>query len=118
MHNRPVAFDEELAGRVREQLASKEGVTESAMFGGLAFLLDGNMVFAASGRGGLMVRVGAEAYEHALAEPHAAAVEMSGRPVRGWVLLDAADVSEPDRLRAWIERGLAFARTLAPKHRS
>lgn len=113
-----MAYDEVLAGRVREQLASQEGVSEHAMFGGLAFLLDGNMVFAASSRGGLMVRVGAEAYEQALAEPHAAAVEMSGRPMRGWVLVDSAGVSDADRLRAWIDRGLNFARKLPPKRRS
>lgn len=112
-----MAYDERLASRVRGQLASHEGVTERAMFGGLAFLLDGNMVLAASSRGGLMVRVGAEAYERALAESYAAVVEMSGRPVGGWILVDAAGVSEPEQLRAWIDRGLAFARTLPPKHR-
>lgn len=82
---------EKRAGRVREQWASR--------------------------RGGLIVRVGAGAYGHALAGPHAAAVEMSGRPMRGWVLIDAAGVSEPDHLRASVERGLAFARALPPKHR-
>lgn len=112
-----MAYDEELAGRVREQLASQKDVTERAMFGGLAFLLHGNMVFAASSRGGLMVRVGGDAYERALAEPHAAAVEMSGRPMRGWILVDAAGVSQPRQLSSWIDRGLQLASTLPPKGR-
>ncbi len=111
-------YDQDLAGRVRERLASQEGVTERAMFGGLAFLLEGNMAVAASSRGGLMVRVGADAYEQALSEPDAAPLEMSGRPMRGWVHLDATAVSDPRRLRMWVERGLSFARTLPPKRRS
>ena len=108
-------YDEELANRVREQLAGEDGVTEKRMFGGLAFLLAGNMVVAVSGRGGLMVRVGSGGAEEALARPHASQVEMRGRPMTGWVFVALEGVRTRRQLEAWVARGVAEARTLPAK---
>ena len=80
-----MAYDEELAHRIRELLDGEQGVSEMAMFGGLAFLLHGNMAVAASGQGGLMVRADPEAGERLLARPHARAMEMRGREMNGWI---------------------------------
>jgi hypothetical protein len=110
-----MAYDEDLANRVREQLAAESGVTEKAMFGGLAFLLGGNMAVGVSGAGGLMVRVGADGTEEALAQPHARPFEMSGRPVKGWVRVATEGVEGDDELAAWVRRGTAFARSLPAK---
>ena len=108
-------YDEELANRVREQLAGEDGVTEKRMFGGLAFLLAGNMVVAVSGRGGLMVRVGGDGAQEALARPHASQVEMRGRPMTGWVFVALEGVRTRRQLEAWVARGVVQARTLPAK---
>lgn len=110
-----MAYDEELAHRLREQLAGEEGVTEQAMFGGLAFLLNGHMAVTASSHGGVMVRVGAQAVDDALARPHARLVEMRGRPMRGWIYVAAEGVKTKRQVGAWARRGMDFTRTLAPK---
>jgi TfoX/Sxy family transcriptional regulator of competence genes len=109
-----MAYSEDLANRVREQLAGEDAITEKAMFGGLAFLLGGNMSVGVAGDE-LMVRVGPEATETALAEPHARPFDMTGRPMRGWVLVGAAGVRTDPQLRAWVGRGVTFARSLPPK---
>jgi hypothetical protein len=111
-----MAYDEEQANRLREQLADEQGATEKAMFGGLAFLLHGNMAVTISSRGGLMVRVGAEAYEDALARPHTRPIEIRGRPMTGWVYVEAEGVKRKRELGAWVRRGAKFTRTLPPKH--
>jgi TfoX/Sxy family transcriptional regulator of competence genes len=110
-----MAYDEDLANRLREQVAAEEGVSEKAMFGGLAFLLHGNMAVTVSSRGGLMVRVGREAYEDALARPHTKLIEMRGRPMPGWIHVAAEGVKTKRQLGAWVRRGVQFTRTLAPK---
>ncbi len=110
-----MAYDEDLANRLREQLADEQGVTEKAMFGGLAFLLDGNMAVAVSSHGGLMVRVGAEAAEAAVARPHAKQIEMRGRPMTGWVHVAAEGVRTERQLGVWARHGVEFTRTLPPK---
>jgi TfoX/Sxy family transcriptional regulator of competence genes len=110
-----MAYDEELAHRLREQLVGEEGVTEKAMFGGLAFLLHGNMAVTASSHGGLMVRVGAEASADALARPHAQQIEMRGRPMPGWIHVAAEGVQTTRQLRVWVRYGVKFVRTLPPK---
>jgi len=110
-----MAYDEELAHRIRELLAEEEGVSEMSMFGGLAFLLDGNMSVAASSKGGLMVRVGPDHSEAALARPHARPMEMRGRAMTGWVRVDAEGLATKRQLAAWVRRGVRFARSLAPK---
>jgi hypothetical protein len=85
------------------------------MFGGLAFLLGGNMAVAASGQGGLMVRVEPEETAALLAEPHAAPFEMRGREMKGWLRVAAEGVETEAELQPWVERGLEYARSLPPK---
>jgi hypothetical protein len=109
-----MAYDEHLADRVRERVAAEPGVAEKRMFGGLAFLLDGNMAVGISGED-LMVRVGPDATDDALARPHTRPFDMTGRPMRGWILVAADGVSAEADLAAWIARGVEFARTLPPK---
>jgi TfoX/Sxy family transcriptional regulator of competence genes len=108
-------YDEDFAGRVREQLSGQDGVSEKQMFGGLAFLLAGNMAVGLSGSGELMVRVGPDGTEQALAEPHTRLFDMTGRPMRGWILVAPEGVSTEQALNGWVTRGLEFARTLPPK---
>ena len=110
-----MAYDEELAQRVRELLAAEAGVSEKAMFGGLAFLVHGNMAVTASSRGGLMVRVGAKGADGALARPHTKQIEMRGRPMTGWIHVAPAGVRTARELRVWVRRGAQFTRTLPPK---
>ena len=109
-----MAYDEHLAQRVREQLAPQPGLAEKAMFGGVAFLLDGNMAVGLSGDE-LMVRVGPDRSDEALARPHTRPFDMTGRPMKGWILVasDALD-GEPE-LADWVSEGVAFARSLPPK---
>jgi TfoX/Sxy family transcriptional regulator of competence genes len=107
--------DEELADRLREQLAEEAGVTEKAMFGGLAFLVNGNMTVAASGRGGLMVRVGANAVDDVLSRSHVKQIEMRGRPMTGWIHVASEGVRTRRQLGPWVRRSLEFVRTLPPK---
>jgi len=110
-----MAFDEDLANRIREQLAGETAITERAMFGGLAFLLNGNMSVGVSGQGGLMVRVGAEGNDEALEQPHARPLEMRGRAMDGWIRVAPEGVETDAQLEAWVRRGTAFARSLPPK---
>jgi hypothetical protein len=109
-----MAYDEALAERVREQLAAEPTVTERAMFGGLAFLLDGNMAVGLSGDE-LMVRVGPDASDDALARAHTRPFDMTGRPMKGWILVAPEGVAEELDLAAWVARGVDFARSLPPK---
>lgn len=109
-----MAYDEELAHRIRELLVD-ERFDERAMFGGLAFMLAGNMAVAISSRGGLMVRLGADAVEEALSDPTAAQMHMGARPMKGWVLVEPAGVSDKRSLGKWVRRGVKFARALPPK---
>jgi TfoX/Sxy family transcriptional regulator of competence genes len=110
-----MAYDEKLAARIREHAAG-EPVEEKKMFGGLAFLLGGHMAVAASGQGGLMVRVEPEETATLLEEPGAAPFEMGGRgPMDGWLRVSADAVAEDAVLARWVERGLAYAGSLPPK---
>jgi TfoX/Sxy family transcriptional regulator of competence genes len=110
-----MAYDEELANRVRELMASEAGVTEMRMFGGLAFLIDGNMSVGVSSWGGLMVRVDPEEAEALLADPHAQPFEMRGRRMRGWLRVDPEGVATRATLEPWVRRGVQYARSLPPK---
>jgi len=110
-----VAYDQELAERLREQLAPVENVTEQRMFGGLAFLINGNMAVTASRRGGLMVRVGADAAEEALSRPHAEQIEMGGRRMTGWIYVAEQGIRTKRQLESWVGRGVRFTRSLKPK---
>jgi TfoX/Sxy family transcriptional regulator of competence genes len=110
-----MAYDEDLANRIRELIAMEAGLTERKMFGGLAFLIDGNMSVGVSGQGGLMVRVD-PAETDALAEkPHARPFEMRGRAMQGWLRVDAEGVGTKRQLEPWVRRGVAYARSLPPK---
>ena len=110
-----MAYDEDLAHRIREQVADVDGITEKAMFGGLGFLLAGNMAVGIMSTGDLMVRVGPEAAEDALARPHARPFEMRGRSMTGWVIVDRDAVNTKRGLAPWARRGTAFAASLPPK---
>jgi TfoX/Sxy family transcriptional regulator of competence genes len=109
-----MAFDEGLATRVRELIGDDPGVAEKRMFGGLAFLLNGNMACGVRGDD-LIVRLAADASRDALAEPGARPFDLTGRPMRGWLMVGAEGHAEDDDLRRWIDRGMAHARTLPPK---
>jgi TfoX/Sxy family transcriptional regulator of competence genes len=110
-----MAYDEDLASRIREVLGGDADVTEKRMFGGLAFLAHGNMAVAASSKGGLMVRVEPEETDALLAKPGVRPFEMRGRPLDGWLRVDAEAVETKRELEAWVERGVAYARSLPPK---
>ena len=109
-----MAYDEGLAQRVREALAGEPRVTEMAMFGGLAFLLAGNMAVGVAGDE-LMVRVGADGRDEALGQPHVRVFDMSGRPMKGWVLVAPEGLATASQLHEWVRRGVTFARSLPPK---
>lgn len=109
-----MAYDEDLAERVREQLATERGLAEKAMFGGVAFLLDGNMAVGLSGDE-LMVRVGPDRSDEALARPHTRPFDMTGRPMKGWILVGPDALGGERELGDWVAEGVAFARSLPPK---
>jgi TfoX/Sxy family transcriptional regulator of competence genes len=109
-----MAYDEGLATRVREELGDQPGLTEKQMFGGLAFLLNGNMACGVRGDD-LIVRVAADAADAALEEPGARPFDLTGRPMKGWLLVAADGHAEDDDLRRWVGRGLAYASSLPPK---
>ena len=110
-----MAYDEDLANRIRELVAAETGITEKRMFGGLAFLAGGHMAVAASGQGGLMVRIDPGEADDLLAEAHTRPFEMRGRPVDGWLRIDSEGVRTQDQLEPWVRRGVAYARSLPPK---
>lgn len=110
-----MAFDEGLADRIREILGAERGITEMRMFGGLAFLLDGNMAAAASGQGGLMLRVDPANFDQLLAEPNAEPFEMRGRQMRGWLRVDVDGLRSDADLERWVAIGVAYARSLPSK---
>lgn len=109
-----MAYDEGLAERIRERLGADPGITEKRMFGGIAFLYRGNMAVGVTGDD-LMVRVGPDATEAALARPGARIFDMTGRPMRGWIVVASSALAEDDDLGVWINEGHAFAATLPPK---
>ena len=115
LYDRGMAYDEELADRIRALLAGEPDVTEKRMFGGLAFLVRGNMAVTASGRGGVMVRVDPAKLETLLATTNAQQVEMGGREMRGWLRVGADDVRTKRQLARWVSLGIAMARSLPAK---
>jgi hypothetical protein len=110
-----MTHDPGLASRIRAAIAGRPGVSEKPMFGGIGFLLDGNLLVSASGRGGMLVRVGPEAHEAAVASPHTAAMEMGGRRMLGYVKVAPAGVATQGAVASWIERAWKHVRGLAPK---
>lgn len=112
-----MAYDEDLANRVRELLAPQKGVDEKKMFGGLAFLINGNMAVAVSGRGGLMVRVPPAETDKLMAREHVEPMVMAGRETRGWLRVAAAGVTTKRQLQSWVTRGTDYAKSLPAKRR-
>jgi TfoX/Sxy family transcriptional regulator of competence genes len=110
-----MAYDEDLAQRIRELVADEPNLTEQKMFGGLAFLVGGHMAVGVSGQGGLMVRIDPDETDALLAEPHARPFEMRGRSMSGWLRVDDEGVPTRDQLAPWVERGVSYARSLPPK---
>jgi TfoX/Sxy family transcriptional regulator of competence genes len=110
-----MAYDEDLADRIRELIAAERGVEEKRMFGGLAFLINGNMSVAASRKGGLMVRVPPDETEKLLARDHVEPMVMAGRETRGWLRVSGNGVKTKRQLQSWVGRGVDYARSLPPK---
>lgn len=110
-----MAYDEELARRIRALVGDRAGLTEKKMFGGLAFLIGGNMAVAASGHGGILVRVDPEQSDELVATTPAEPMEMRGRQMAGWLRVDTADVADDAALAGWVERGADYAASLPAK---
>ena len=110
-----MAYDEALAEGIRELIGDQRGLAEQKMFGGLAFLIGGNMAVAASGQGGLLVRVDPDESDELVEKTNARLMEMRGRKMRGWLRLDTEDVRTKSQLAKWVERGTAYARSLPAK---
>lgn len=110
-----MAYDEELADRIRTRLGERPGLTEKKLFGGLAFLIGGNMAIAASGQGGILVRVDPEESDALVATTSAEPMEMRGRTMAGWLRVDTMDVAADATLAEWVERGAGYASSLPPK---
>jgi TfoX/Sxy family transcriptional regulator of competence genes len=110
-----VAYDEKLAGRIREEIGDDPDLTEKKMFGGLGFLIGGNMAIGASGQGGLLVRVDPEESDALVETTSARPMEMRGREMKGWLRVDAEEVPTREALAEWVDRGTAYARSLPAK---
>jgi TfoX N-terminal domain len=110
-----MAFDEELAERIRQLIGSDPELTEKKMFGGLAFMICGNMAIAASSQGGAMVRVDPAQSDSLLATTTAALVQMRGRDMPGWLRVSSDDLRTDEQLAPWVELGTGYARSLPPK---
>lgn len=109
-----MAYDEGLAHRLRAILADRPGITEKKMFGGLSFLLNGNLACGVIGEE-LIIRVGQDGHADAMAEPHVRVFDFSGKPMAGWVVVTPPGFEEDADLQAWVERGVGFAGTLPTK---
>ena len=110
-----MAYDEDLADRTRALVAGESDLTEQKMFGGLAFLIGGNMAVAVSGQGGILVRVDPADSDRIVASTTARLMEMRGRSMRGWLRVDAEDVATKRQLAKWVRLGVDFARSLPAK---
>ncbi|GAA1778862.1 MAG: TfoX/Sxy family protein [Actinobacteria bacterium] len=110
-----MAYDRELAERIRGAISGVEGVQEKAMFGGLAFLVDGHMAIAAGGKGHLMARVDPADGMDLVERPGVHLMEMGGRSMTGWLHVDQSAVDTETALSEWVDRGVTYVRTLPPK---
>ena len=115
VYGRSMAYDEHLAYRIRELLSGERGVEEKRMFGGLAFLIKGNMAVAASGQGGLLVRVAPGDTDALTARDHVGPMVIAGRETRGWLRVEIDGLKTKRQLQSWVARGTEYARTLTPK---
>jgi hypothetical protein len=109
-----MVYDEGLVQRVREVMGELPGYVEKKMFGGVGFMLHGNMACGVNGAD-LIVRVGPEQYESALAEPHTRPFDMTGRPMKGWVVVTAEGYEADADLKGWVQHGVAYASSLPAK---
>jgi TfoX/Sxy family transcriptional regulator of competence genes len=109
-----MAFNEALAARIRQRLARRKNVEEKKMFGGVGFLLNGNMLVGVW-KDSLIVRLGDEHGEEALREPHVKAFDITGRPMKGWILVEPAGVEDDDQVSSWIQRAVKFVGSLPAK---
>jgi TfoX/Sxy family transcriptional regulator of competence genes len=110
-----MAYDEDLANRLRELLADESAITEKKMFGGLAFLLHGNMSVSASRNGGLLARIDPADTDACLGRPHVALMEMGGRTMDGWITVAPEGLKSKRELAAWVKRSVTFVKKLPPK---
>jgi TfoX/Sxy family transcriptional regulator of competence genes len=110
-----MAYDEDLANRIRELVSLEDGLSEQRMFGGLAFLINGNMSVSASGQGGLLLRVDPAQTDALVAKRHAAPFQMRGRAMQGWLRVDPEGVRTKRQLQGWVSRGVSYARSLPSK---
>lgn len=110
-----MAYDEDLANRIRELIGAEPGLTEKRMFGGLAFLIDGNMSVSASGQGGLLLRVDPDDTDKLVEARHVEPMVMRGRPMQGWLRIAPEGVRTKRELARWVRRGVAYARSLPAK---
>lgn len=110
-----MAYDEDLAERIRELTSGEAGLSEMRMFGGLAFLVAGNMAVAASGQGGILVRVDPQESQSLVDRTNAYPMEMRGRPMAGWLRVDAEHVRTKRDLSRWVHKGVKYARSLPAK---
>lgn len=110
-----MAYDADLANRIRELISAEDGLTEKRMFGGLAFLINGNMSVSASSQGGLLLRVDPEETDELVEQPHAEPFVMRGRAMQGWLRVAPEGVRTKRELQRWVKRGVAYARSLPSK---
>jgi TfoX/Sxy family transcriptional regulator of competence genes len=109
-----MAFSESLAARIRDALAQKKNIEEKKMFGGVGFLLNGNMLVGVW-KDSIIVRLGHDRYDDALVEPHVREFDITGKPMKGWIMVEPAGVKDDDQLKDWIGRATTFAKTLPKK---
>jgi hypothetical protein len=114
-HNPQMAYDEDLANRIRELVGAEPDLVEKKMFGGLAFLIGGHMSVSVSGRGGLMLRCDPRETDKWLGKPHVSPFEMRGRAMDGWLRIAPEGVPTKRQLERWVARGVSYARSLPPK---
>ena len=114
-HTVGVTYDADLASRIREIMQDEPGLTEKRMFGGLAFLINGNMAVSASSQGGLLLRVDPADTPALVQQPDAARFEMRGRQMDGWLRVDPAGLVTKPQLESWVAHGVRYARMLPPK---
>lgn len=110
-----MAYDEDLANSIREIVQGEPGLTEKRMFGGLAFLINGNMAVSASGQGGMLLRVDPADTPTLIGRPEASRFEMRGREMDGWLRIDATELATKRQLESWVARGVRYARSLPAK---
>lgn len=111
-----MAFSESLANRTRDALARIRGISEKKMFGGVGFLLNGNLLVGVW-KHSLIVRLGPEEGKVAMLEPHVKEFDITGRPMNGWVMIEAEGIDDDGQLKAWIERALKFVEALPAKEK-